>query len=172
MQRKFKIKACPKCKTEHTKSGIYCSRSCANSRKFTQETRDKISNTNRKNYQQLSVEQREARERALRSQGRTTCVNTLDRLLTDDFGVLGMQSKRMRVIVEQNAACNHCGLTHWRDQRITLELEHKDGDNSNNARENLEALCPNCHSLTPTWRGRKNKRLQTKLEQRLDMLGI
>ena len=37
---------------------------------------------------------------------------------------------------------------------ITLELDHKDGNNENNARENLEALCPNCHSTTETWRGR------------------
>lgn len=35
-----------------------------------------------------------------------------------------------------------------------MELEHKDGNNANWSRENLEALCPNCHSQTPTWRGR------------------
>ena len=37
---------------------------------------------------------------------------------------------------------------------IPLEIEHKDGNHQNNVRDNLEALCPNCHSLTDTWRGR------------------
>ena len=33
------------------------------------------------------------------------------------------------------------------------ELHHKDGDNSNQALSNLEIICPNCHSLTETYRG-------------------
>ena len=48
------------------------------------------------------------------------------------------------------------------DKPIVLELEHIDGNHSNNERENLEAICPNCHSQTDTWRGRNktNKRLK------------
>ena len=41
-----------------------------------------------------------------------------------------------------------------RKQPLSLELEHKDGNTLNNNRDNLEGLCPNCHSLTLTWRGR------------------
>jgi hypothetical protein len=33
------MKICPKCNTQHNKPGTYCCRSCANSRKFTDETR-------------------------------------------------------------------------------------------------------------------------------------
>ena len=50
--------------------------------------------------------------------------------------------------------CNCCGLERWQEQPIPLELEHIDGDHSNNALENLELLCPNCHALTATYRGR------------------
>jgi 5-methylcytosine-specific restriction endonuclease McrA len=39
---------------------------------------------------------------------------------------------------------------------IPLELEHKDGNCTNHNIENLELLCPNCHALTDTYRG-KNK---------------
>jgi 5-methylcytosine-specific restriction endonuclease McrA len=69
---------------------------------------------------------------------------------------LGKDAKRRRVFDQQKHKCNNCGLSEWRGQPIKLELEHKDGNHMNDERDNLEALCPNCHSLTDTWRG-KNK---------------
>lgn len=48
--------------------------------------------------------------------------------------------------------CYNCNLTEWMNQPITLELEHIDGNHTNNQIENLTLLCPNCHSLTPSWR--------------------
>lgn len=74
---------------------------------------------------------------------------------------LGIDGRRRRVIEEQNGACNRCGLSEWLGEKLTLEMDHKDGFSENNKRENLECLCPNCHSLTPTWRGR-NKRSSSK----------
>ena len=52
--------------------------------------------------------------------------------------------------------CNKCLNTEWLDKPIPLELEHKDGNSVNHKLENLELLCPNCHALTDTYRG-KNK---------------
>lgn len=52
--------------------------------------------------------------------------------------------------------CSGCRLDSWTDQPIPLELDHIDGNHQNNALENLRLLCPNCHALTPTFRG-KNK---------------
>ena len=49
--------------------------------------------------------------------------------------------------------CQWCKLTEWLSQPIKLELDHIDGDNTNNEIDNLRMLCPNCHSMTPTWRG-------------------
>ena len=40
----YSKKICQKCGTEHYKSGIFCSRSCANSRSHSKETKEKISN--------------------------------------------------------------------------------------------------------------------------------
>ena len=45
--------------------------------------------------------------------------------------------------------CEKCGLSVWMGQKLSLELHHKDGNRFNNELENLEILCPNCHSLTP-----------------------
>jgi 5-methylcytosine-specific restriction endonuclease McrA len=41
--------------------------------------------------------------------------------------------------------------------RITVELDHINGDHYDNRIENLRILCPNCHSLQPTHRGRNKK---------------
>lgn len=57
--------------------------------------------------------------------------------------------------------CENCQLTHWIDTEISLELHHVDGNNQNNDISNLKLLCPNCHSLTPNYRG-KNKKFHPK----------
>lgn len=50
--------------------------------------------------------------------------------------------------------CYACHLVWWRGEPIPLELEHKNGNRSDNRLCNLTLLCPNCHALTPTYRGR------------------
>lgn len=55
--------------------------------------------------------------------------------------------------------CKICGCDgNWQGGTISLELHHDDGDSTNNEIENLMYLCPNCHALTETYRG-KNKSL-------------
>jgi len=55
--------------------------------------------------------------------------------------------------------CEECG---WHesspDGRIPLELDHINGDHHDNRIENLRILCPNCHSLKTTHRGRNRKK--------------
>ena len=52
----------------------------------------------------------------------------------------------------------HCEICRWAkhsdDGRLPLELDHINGDRHDNRIENLRVLCPNCHSLQPTHRGR------------------
>ena len=79
------------------------------------------------------------------------------KLLEADFDSLSIGQKKNRLILEQNKSCNKCKLSDWLGQPITLELEHIDGDTNNNKKNNLEVLCPNCHSQTSTWRGKNRK---------------
>lgn len=58
--------------------------------------------------------------------------------------------------------CELCGWdTMSVDGRIPIELDHVNGDHLDNRLENLRILCPNCHSLQPTHRGR-NKQVRLK----------
>lgn len=54
--------------------------------------------------------------------------------------------------------CMECGWceVNKKTGKIPINLEHVDGDSSNNRLENLKLLCPNCHSLTETY-GSLNK---------------
>lgn len=43
--------------------------------------------------------------------------------------------------------CEICGVSSWNGVKLPLELHHKDGNHYNNNLENLQILCPNCHSI-------------------------
>lgn len=52
--------------------------------------------------------------------------------------------------------CDGCGLNPtWCGQRLTLVVEHRNGDWLDNRLGNLRLLCPNCHAQTSTWCRRK-----------------
>ncbi|MFB1045696.1 HNH endonuclease signature motif containing protein [Streptomyces chrestomyceticus] len=61
-----------------------------------------------------------------------------------------------RGVTEQ---CTLCGTGPiWRGSTIPLEVDHIDGNWRNNRLENLRILCPNCHSVTDSYRGRSKKK--------------
>ena len=43
--------------------------------------------------------------------------------------------------------CEICGVSEWQGVKLSLELHHKNRNHSDNSFENLQILCPNCHSI-------------------------
>lgn len=48
--------------------------------------------------------------------------------------------------------CEVCGTSSWCGQPIKCELHHVNGDRTDHRLENLQIICPNCHSQTDTFR--------------------
>lgn len=60
--------------------------------------------------------------------------------------------------------CEMCGWAEKSiDGRVPVELDHINGDRNDNRISNLRILCPNCHSLQNTHRG-KNKKVKLRLQ--------
>ncbi len=54
--------------------------------------------------------------------------------------------------------CYECGNRgEWKEKHLALQLDHINGDNKDARIENLRILCPNCHSQTETFSGKRFK---------------
>ncbi len=67
--------------------------------------------------------------------------------------------KRLYAEKLKKPCCELCGWAKKsEDGRVPLELDHINGEHSDNRIDNLRILCPNCHSLQSTHRGRNRKK--------------
>ena len=70
-----------------------------------------------------------------------------------------MQSDKLKRRIIREAVfpreCASCKCIEWKGSVVPLELNHINGDHGDNAKHNLELICPNCHALTPHYRVKK-----------------
>ena len=137
---------CINCDTEfqtsETKNGKYCSSSCA----------AKVNNPKRAKVKVCPYCKIE-----FSSMARTYCSLKCSTDIKKIYEISETNSPPVikRILLEQRGyKCEGCDNTEWKGVPIPLELEHKDGNSGNNFEDNLLLLCPNCHALTPTYKGR------------------
>lgn len=73
------------------------------------------------------------------------------------FRITGDVLKRHLIKTGREYKCEDCGLNKWKEKHISLHLDHINGDWKDNRPENLRFLCPNCHSQTESYCGKKNR---------------
>lgn len=82
--------------------------------------------------------------------------------LEDGMRGQALMSKYIRrwLFEQRGELCWECGwnVKHSISGKCPLEVDHIDGSHTNNHHSNLRLLCPNCHSLTSTYKNRNKGR--------------
>lgn len=180
---------CERCGKDHDGSygsGRFCSKSCAKSRSFSKESREKKSKKVKQFYDNLTEGERQAyyekyrenaksiaREQRLMGakkgaaiaaqHNRELAEQRIENYLRQggqgklkDFGI-GVNNFRRYILDKLGHVCSECGIgEEWNGKPLTLHVDHIDGNYLNNGEDNLRVLCPNCHTQTDTY-GAKNR---------------
>lgn len=64
-----------------------------------------------------------------------------------DYRTKPTQLRRALAEIGVPYLCKYCGISDWKGSSLMLEIDHIDGQYWNNVRDNLQYLCPNCHSV-------------------------
>lgn len=86
---------------------------------------------------------------------------SLDEILVKDSHYTNISCLKRRIVKAGilEYKCSECGISNiYNGKPIVLQLEHKNGERLDHRKENLEFLCPNCHSQTETYCGKNTKR--------------
>jgi len=85
---------------------------------------------------------------------------SLEQILVENSSYQSYKLKnRLFIDKLKKPLCEICGWAKkTKDGRLPLELDHINGNNTDNRLENLRIFCPNCHSLQSTHRGKNIKK--------------
>lgn len=76
-----------------------------------------------------------------------------------NFQTYKLKQKLIKLGIKENK-CEICGCVDWQGKKLNMQLHHIDGNPHNHKLDNLQMLCPNCHSQTENFTARnKNWRI-------------
>lgn len=145
---------CKQCKTiipyEKRLDNIYCSCSCRTSAiNLARKKKTKIckcgNNIDNQSHLYCSTECR-TNSRKERVMNNALTNNTIH----------NRKTLKKYIIESRGYQCEICKNSEWLSNPIPLELHHINGLANDNTWENLQLICPNCHTFTPYHKG-KNK---------------
>jgi 5-methylcytosine-specific restriction endonuclease McrA len=157
-------KLCKKCNEQFVPSkGLinYCSQRCARGREQTPEMLQKKSNSNKKHWEEGGIFRQmdwvalNNRPEKIKDSLMRWYLKAEERILMGEQ--LSDETTKKYLIEKYGHQCWGCGASEWLGEKLHLEMDHIDGNNKNNDINNIRILCPNCHSITPTWRYKNNK---------------
>ena len=151
------MKDCPKCGKQHNNAGVYCSRSCANSRRWSEDSKKKRG----EKLKQFIVDNPSWKENQLKKLDQRN--KTLKETLYDKnhkrflCGEMRDNAALKRWLIETRSEyCSLCGIKpEWNGKYLSFQVDHVNGVNDDNKPENIRLVCPNCHSQTETFAGKK-----------------
>lgn len=79
--------------------------------------------------------------------------STLEKIFSNEVFAKGSDIKtKMLKAGLINDECSICKLPPvWKGKKLVMQMDHIDGDRTNNSQSNLRLLCPNCHAQTHTF---------------------
>lgn len=82
--------------------------------------------------------------------------NAIEYLTTNSYVKTSILKNKLFQEGLKEYKCEKCGISEWNGEHISLQLHHINGDNSDNRLDNLQILCPNCHSQTDNFCGKNS----------------
>lgn len=84
-----------------------------------------------------------------------------NQILVENSTITSRRALKLRLLKDgllQNK-CYDCGqMPEWNNKSLSLQIDHKNGVSTDNRLENLQILCPNCHSQTETFGSKRFKK--------------
>jgi len=144
---------CLYCQKE-TKNAKYCNRSCAAKKNNLTPKRTAKAPSVCLSCGALTKNKKYCRQSCQHTQNQSELVSSWLRGESSGSTPTGHLSHWIRRWLLEKAGhkCSECGWSKVNpiSNKIPLEIDHINGDHTDNRVENLRVLCPNCHSLTPT----------------------